>query len=80
MPAGGVRVELGGNATLSDNHFVHYTEHWGATSADDVRYDGKALAALPLPGFAPPPPCRVAADGTVTMTIAPRSGAILVAG
>ncbi len=44
---GEVRVELDGNASLADNHFVHYTEHYGATSADDVSYDGQPI------GFAP---------------------------
>jgi iron complex outermembrane receptor protein len=47
LPAGVTRVEFDANATLSDNHFVHYTEHWGATSAADVVYDGKALGFFP---------------------------------
>ncbi len=47
IPAGVARVELHANATVSDNHFVRYTEHWGPTSADDVNYDGKALGFFP---------------------------------
>jgi iron complex outermembrane receptor protein len=35
------------NATLSDNHFVHYTEHYGPTPADDVSYDGNAIGFFP---------------------------------
>jgi iron complex outermembrane receptor protein len=46
---GGDRVEiaLGANATLSDNHFISYTEHYGPTPADDVSYDGKAIGFFP---------------------------------
>ena len=47
VPARTVHGTLSADATLSDNHFVHYTEHWGATAADDVSYDGKALGFFP---------------------------------
>ena len=47
LPAGGARVQLDANATLSDNHFVRYTEHWGPTPADEITYDGKALGFFP---------------------------------
>src|SRR5206468_10576306 len=36
-------LSIAANATLSDNHFIHYTEHYGPTAADDVSYDGKAI-------------------------------------
>jgi iron complex outermembrane receptor protein len=47
LPAGAARVALDANATLSDNHFVRYTEHWGPTTAADVNHDGKALGFFP---------------------------------
>ncbi len=40
-------MAISANATLSDNHFVHYTEHYGPTAADDVSYDGKAIGFFP---------------------------------
>lgn len=43
----GVRVALGGNATLSDNHFVRFREQYGPTSADEVSYDGEPLGFFP---------------------------------
>jgi iron complex outermembrane receptor protein len=47
LPAGEARIELDGNATLSDNHFVRYTEHWGPAASDEIDYDGKALGFFP---------------------------------
>jgi iron complex outermembrane receptor protein len=44
---GGARLELDGNATLSDNHFVEYREAWGADPEDVVAYDGNALGLFP---------------------------------
>lgn len=44
---GGARLELDGNATLSDNHFVEYREAWGAGAEDAVAYDGNALGLFP---------------------------------
>ena len=44
---GGARLELDGNATLSDNHFVEYREAWGAGAEDVVAYDGNALGLFP---------------------------------
>jgi hypothetical protein len=35
------------NASLSDNHFVHYTEHYGPTAADDYSYDGNTIGFFP---------------------------------
>jgi len=40
-------IGLEGNATLSDNHFIHYQEVYGLTSADTLRYDGNQLALFP---------------------------------
>jgi iron complex outermembrane receptor protein len=40
-------LALDANATLGDNHFVSYTEHYGPTPADDVSYDGKAIGFFP---------------------------------
>jgi iron complex outermembrane recepter protein len=45
--AGGLRASLDGNASLSDNHFVHYREIYGAAVGDTVSYDGNAIAAFP---------------------------------
>jgi iron complex outermembrane receptor protein len=47
LPAGTAKLELNANATLSNNHFVRFTEHWGPSSADDVVDDGKALGFFP---------------------------------
>ena len=44
---GHVDLALDANATLGDNHFVSYTEHYGPTPADDVSYDGKAIGFFP---------------------------------
>ncbi|HTR96524.1 MAG TPA: TonB-dependent receptor, partial [Candidatus Acidoferrales bacterium] len=44
---GAVRGELAGNATLSDNHFVHYTEVWGPSASDDIVDDGHAEGFSP---------------------------------
>ena len=44
---GGAHALLGANATLSDNHFVHYTEVYGLTSADTLHYDGNQIALFP---------------------------------
>jgi hypothetical protein len=44
---GGLWLDLDGNATLSDNHFVEYREAWGPGPADAVSYDGKALGLFP---------------------------------
>jgi len=44
---GAVRGELDANLTLADNHFVHYTEHYGPNAADDVVDDGKPLGFFP---------------------------------
>ena len=35
------------NTTISDNHFIDYTEHYGPTPADDVSYDGNAIGFFP---------------------------------
>jgi iron complex outermembrane receptor protein len=43
----GVSAALAGNLTLSDNHFVHYHEVYGLTSADTIRYDGNQIALFP---------------------------------
>jgi iron complex outermembrane receptor protein len=43
----GVRVDVHGNATLSDNHFVRYREQYGPTPADEVRYDGNPIGFFP---------------------------------
>jgi iron complex outermembrane recepter protein len=45
--AGGPRVTVDANATLSDNHFVEYHEVYGTTEADVVSYDGNALGFFP---------------------------------
>lgn len=48
MPlAHGATFALEGNASLADNHFVEYRERYGPTPADEVSYDGKALAYVP---------------------------------
>jgi iron complex outermembrane receptor protein len=44
---GSLRLELDGNATLSDDHFVEYREAWGAGAGDVVAYDGNALGLFP---------------------------------
>ncbi|MGH7741346.1 MAG: hypothetical protein ACRENS_04920, partial [Candidatus Eiseniibacteriota bacterium] len=44
---GGVRALMNANATLSDNHFVHYREVYGLTSADTLTYDGKQIPLFP---------------------------------
>ncbi|HET9325411.1 MAG TPA: TonB-dependent receptor [Candidatus Eisenbacteria bacterium] len=38
---------LTANATLSDNHFVEYREHYGPTPGDEVSYDGNAIGFFP---------------------------------
>jgi len=38
---------LAANLTLSDNHFVHYSEFYGPTPADEVKYDGNAIGFFP---------------------------------
>ncbi|MBI1798648.1 MAG: TonB-dependent receptor [Candidatus Eisenbacteria bacterium] len=45
--AGHARGAIDANATLSDNHFVHYREVYGLTSADTLRYDGNSIALFP---------------------------------
>ena len=45
--AHGVSAALTGNLTLSDNHFVHYHEVYGLTSADTIKYDGNQIALFP---------------------------------
>ena len=40
-------LDLTANLTLSDNHFVTYSEFWGPTPADEVRYDGNAIGFFP---------------------------------
>ena len=40
-------LELSGNATIGDNHFVEYREVYGTTPADIVSYDGKAIGFFP---------------------------------
>lgn len=47
VPAGAAALALDAGATLADNHFVKYTEHWGATAADDAVYDGKPIGFFP---------------------------------
>jgi iron complex outermembrane recepter protein len=44
---GPVRGSLDANATLSDNHFVTYTESWGPNPEDQANYDGKPLGFFP---------------------------------
>jgi iron complex outermembrane recepter protein len=44
---GALDLDLDGNATLSDNHFVRYREVYGTTPADIVRYDGNAIGFFP---------------------------------
>jgi iron complex outermembrane receptor protein len=53
---GRIQAALAGNATLSDNYFVHYTEHYGPSPTDDVSYDGKPI------GFAPATMANVTAS------------------
>lgn len=45
--ASGVRVTLGANATLSDNHFVRYRETLGTNPGDTLSYDGKTIGFFP---------------------------------
>jgi iron complex outermembrane receptor protein len=45
--AHGVELGFDGNTTLSDNHFVEFRESFGATTADQVVYDGKPLGFVP---------------------------------
>lgn len=47
QPLGEATLSLDANASLSDNHFVHYTEHWGPGADQDVSYDGKAIGFFP---------------------------------
>ncbi len=46
-PVGGLRVQLDGNASLSDNHFVHYAEADGPTPADMSKFDGHVIPYFP---------------------------------
>ena len=46
-PLGTVRATLEGDATITDAHFVHFTSHYGPSSADDVVSDGKAIGFFP---------------------------------
>ena len=43
----GAPLSLTANATLSDNHFVEYREHYGPTPGDEVSYDGNAIGFFP---------------------------------
>ncbi len=43
----GLRVDVDANLTLSDNHFVRYSEFYGPTPADEVKYDGNAIGFFP---------------------------------
>ncbi len=45
--ARGASFALDANASLADNHFVEYRERYGPTAADEVSYDGNALAYFP---------------------------------
>jgi iron complex outermembrane receptor protein len=45
--AAGSALTLGGNLSLSDNHFVEYREVSGPGPQDVVRYDGKAIGFFP---------------------------------
>jgi iron complex outermembrane receptor protein len=44
---GTVGLELGANASISDNHFVEYREVYGTAPGDTLRYDGKAIGFFP---------------------------------
>ena len=44
---GASRISLGGNVSLSDNHFVSYREVYGTSAGDTVRYDGNAIGFFP---------------------------------
>ena len=44
---GALHTTIDANATLSDNHFVEYTESWGPTPADQVSYDGEPIGFFP---------------------------------
>lgn len=46
-PLGALRGTLGGNATLSDNHFVRYTEHDGPGPQDVTVFDGHTIGFFP---------------------------------
>jgi len=41
------RLDLGGNVSLSDNHFVTYREVYGTAPGDTVSYDGNAIGFFP---------------------------------
>jgi iron complex outermembrane receptor protein len=41
------RVSATANATLSDNHFVHYREIYGTNPGDTLTYDGNQLGFFP---------------------------------
>jgi iron complex outermembrane receptor protein len=41
------RLELDGNASLGDHHFVEYRERYGPTPTDEVSYDGQPLGLVP---------------------------------
>jgi hypothetical protein len=45
--SGSPELQLSANATLSDNHFVHYRESYGTSAGDTVVYDGKAIGFFP---------------------------------
>jgi len=45
--SGDVALTLDANTSLSDHHFVEYRERYGATSADEISYDGNALGFFP---------------------------------
>jgi iron complex outermembrane receptor protein len=50
QPGGGPRVTLDANATLSDNHFVSYTEYaptGDSTLVERLNQDGKAIGLFP---------------------------------
>jgi outer membrane receptor protein involved in Fe transport len=40
-------LTLDANATLSDNHFVHFSEVFGPAPSDVVSHDGKAISMFP---------------------------------
>lgn len=42
-----VKLALGGNTTLSDNHFVRYREIYGTNPGDTVSYDGNRISLFP---------------------------------
>jgi len=43
----GAPLSLTANATLSDNHFVEYREHYGPAPGDEVSYDGNTIGFFP---------------------------------